>query len=567
MSTISGAQAVIKALEREGVDIVFGVPGGAILPAYDPLYDSSIRHVLARHEQGAGHMAEGYAWATGRVGVCIVTSGPAATNLVTPLANALMDSIPIVAITGQVATTSVGNDAFQEAYTTGITMNATKHNYFVTDPADIPDVIHEAFHIAATGRPGPVLVDLPKDILNAHLEWHKPTKLDLPGYRPTVGGHTRRINEAMDLIAESKRPVIYAGGGIIKAGASENLKKLAELSNSPVVTTLMGLGGFPGDHDLFLGMPGMHGTYAATTAIQKADLLVGLGVRFDDRVTGNPDFFAPHASVIHVDVDPAEIGKVRKAEVPIVGDVGRVLEQMLESWGDRPTPERGDWIERVSKWRADHPVKFDQQPDGPLKPQFVIEELYKKTGGDAIVVSGVGQHQMWAALHWKFSQPREWINSGGLGTMGFGVPAAIGAKAGKPERTVFLIDGDGSFQMTHQELATASEEGFPIKIALLNNGVHGMVRQWQTLFYGKRYSGSVLGRDSVNFPMLAEAMGCVGIRVETPEEVGPAIEKSLSINDRPVLIEFVVDPEEMVFPMVPAGGSNDQIILGLEDLA
>ncbi|MFW2340773.1 MAG: thiamine pyrophosphate-binding protein, partial [Acidimicrobiia bacterium] len=327
MSTISGAQAVIRALEREGVDIVFGLPGGAILPAYDPLYDSPIRHVLARHEQGAGHMAEGYAWATGRVGVCIVTSGPAATNLVTPLANALIDSIPIVAITGQVATTSVGNDAFQEAYTTGITMNATKHNYFVTRAEDIPDVIHEAFHIAATGRPGPVLVDLPKDILNAHLTWHEPPTLDLPGYKPTIDGHPRRVQEAIDMIAAAHKPVIYAGGGVIKAGASDSLRHFAEKVNAPVVTTLMGLGGFPGDHDLFLGMPGMHGTYAATTAIQKSDLLVGLGVRFDDRVTGNPDFFAPHASVIHVDVDPAEIGKVRQAEIPIVGDVGRVLEQ------------------------------------------------------------------------------------------------------------------------------------------------------------------------------------------------------------------------------------------------
>lgn len=359
--------------------------------------------------------------------------------------------------------------------------------------------------------------------------------------------------------------MIYAGGGVIKANASDNLRRLAELTGAPVVTTLMGLGAFPGEHKQFLGMPGMHGTYTATTAIQKADLLVGLGVRFDDRVTGNPDFFAPHASVIHVDVDPAEIGKVRQAEIPIVGDVGRVLEQMVAGWGDRTT-DYSEWMDRIERWRNDHPVKYDRQSEGDLKPQFVIEELYRRTGGDAIVVAGVGQHQMWTALHWKFSNPREWINSGGLGTMGFGVPAAIGAKAGCPDRTVYLIDGDGSFQMTHQELATASEEGFAIKIALLNNGVHGMVRQWQTLFYGERYSASELGRESVNFPMLAEAMGCVGIRVETPEEVGPAIEKSLTINDRPVLIEFVVDPNEMVFPMVPAGGSNDQIILGPEDL-
>jgi acetolactate synthase I/II/III large subunit len=561
MTKMTGAQALITSLEYEGVDIVFGVPGGAILPAYDPLLDSPIRHILARHEQGAGHMAEGFAWATGRVGVCIATSGPGATNLVTPLADALMDSVPLVAITGQVPTTSVGNDAFQEAYTTGITMPATKHNYFVTDPNDIADTIHEAFHIASTGRPGPVLVDLPKDILNQTLTWKNPKALNLPGYKPTVDGHPRRIKEAVELIAHAKRPVLYVGGGVIKANGSKELRRLAELTGAPVSTTLMGRGAFPDSHPLAMGMPGMHGTYTSITAIQKADLLISIGVRFDDRVTGNPKFFAPHAKVIHVDVDPAEIGKVRAAEVPIVGDARRVMEQMIEAWGERDVPDRTAWLDTIRRWQQEYPLRYDQDADGPIKPQFVVEELYRLTGGDATVVAGVGQHQMWTSQFWKFDRPRRWINSGGLGTMGFAVPAAIGAKAGMPDDLIFAIDGDGCFQMTFNELITAAVEKIPVKIAVFNNGVHGMVTQWQRLFYGGRFSGTILG-DVIDYPKLAEAMGCAGFKAETPDEVGPTLEKALAIDDRPVVVEMVVDREEMVFPMVPAGGSNDEVILG-----
>ncbi len=564
MSKITGAQALIKALEHEEVDIAFGVPGGAILPAYDPLLDSSVRHVLARHEQGAGHMAEGYAWATGRVGVCIATSGPGATNLVTPLADALMDSVPMVAITGQVPTSAVGNDAFQEAYTVGITMPATKHNYFVTDAGEIPDVVHEAFHIASTGRPGPVLIDIPKDILNASMDWRNPVDLNLPGYKPTTEGHPRRVREAIELIAAAERPVLYVGGGAIKANAADEVRRFAEISGTPVTTTLMARGAFPDSHPLAMGMPGMHGTYTAITAIQKCDVLVSVGARFDDRVTGNPKFFAPNAKVIHIDVDPAEIGKVRVPEIPIVGDAKRVLEQMIEAWGERETPDRKAWLDTVRTWQRNHPLRYEQSPDGPIKPQFVVEELYRITGGDAIVVSGVGQHQMWASQFWKFEDPRRWINSGGLGTMGFAVPAAIGAKAGMPDDLVYAIDGDGCFQMTFQELITAATDGIPVKVAVMNNGVHGMVTQWQRLFYGGRYSASQLG-NKVDYVKLAEAMSCVGLRAETPDEVAPAIEKSLSVDDRPVVVEFVVDPEEMVFPMVPAGGSNDDVILGPSD--
>ncbi len=561
MTTISGAQALIRALEAEDVEVAFGVPGGAILPAYDPLLDSSVRHILARHEQGAGHMAEGYAWATGRVGVCIATSGPGATNLVTPLADALMDSVPVVAITGQVPTTAVGNDAFQEAYTTGITMPATKHNYFVTNPEDIPDVVHEAFHIASTGRPGPVLIDLPKDILNAQMTWHSAaTELDLPGYRPTVEGHPRRVKEAVELMANARRPVLYVGGGVIKAGGSEALLELANRTGIPVTTTLMGRGCFPDSHPLAMGMPGMHGTYAAITAIQKSDLLVSIGVRFDDRVTGDPTKFAPSAQVVHVDVDPAEIGKVRTPEVPIVGDAKRVLEQLVEAWGTRAQPDRSEWLNQIRAWQRDHPLTYDQQPDGPIKQQYVIEEIHRITGGDAIVVAGVGQHQMWTSQFWKFEDPRRWINSGGLGTMGFAVPAAIGAAVGMPDELVYAIDGDGCFQMTSQELITAAEEGIPVKIAVMNNSVYGMVTQWQKLFYNERYSASKLG-SKVDYVMLAEAMGCAGLRASTPDEVAPAIEKSLAIDDRPVVVEFVVDPEEMVFPMIPSGGSNDEVIV------
>ena len=564
MST--GADILIRALEYEGVDVMFGVPGGAILPAYDPILASPIRHILARHEQGAGHMAEGYAWATGRVGVCIATSGPGATNLVTPLADALIDSVPLVAITGQVPTHAVGNDAFQEAYTTGITMPATKHNYFVTEVEDIPDVVHEAFHIAATGRPGPVLVDVPKDVLNRETAWRDPSPLNLPGYKPTSDGHPLRIKEAVGLIASSERPVLYVGGGVIKADAHAELRRFAELAGVPVTTTLMGRGAIPDDHPLALGMPGMHGTYTAITALQRADLLIAIGVRFDDRVTGNPASFATGAKVIHADVDPAEIGKVRVADIPIVGDARRVLVQLIEAWGTRPTPDRSEWLDTLAGWQRRYPLHYDQRPDGPIKPQFVVEELHRLTGGDAVLVAGVGQHQMWASQFWRFTEPRRWINSGGLGTMGFAVPAAIGAKAGRPDELVYAIDGDGCFQMTLQELITAATEEIPIKVAVINNGAHGMVKQWQKLFYGGRLSASLLG-DKLDYPKLAEAMGCVGLRAETPDEVAPAIEKSLAVDDRPVVVEFVVDPDEMVFPMVPAGGSNDDVILGLEGTA
>jgi len=561
MTKMTGAQALIASLEHEGVDVMFGVPGGAILPAYDPLLDSPIRHVLARHEQGAGHMAEGYAWATGRVGVCMATSGPGATNLVTPLADALMDSVPIVAITGQVPTSAVGNDAFQEAYTTGITMPATKHNYFVTDPGEITEIIHEAFHIASTGRPGPVLVDIPKDILNQSTIWHPPHDLALPGYKPTVDGHPRRVKEAVELIHDAKRPVLYVGGGVIKANGASALRRLAEATGIPVTTTLMGRGAFPDSHPLAMGMPGMHGTYTAITAIQKADLLIAVGVRFDDRVTGNPKFFAPHAKVIHIDVDPAEIGKVRAADIPIVGDAGRVLEQLLAAWGDREAADLRAWTETINRWKSEYPLRYEQTPDGPIKPQFVVEELYRLTDGDATIVAGVGQHQMWASQFWKFEDPRRWINSGGLGTMGFAVPAAIGAKAGTPDELVFALDGDGCFQMTFNELITASTEKIPMKVAVFNNGVHGMVTQWQRLFYNSRFSATYLG-DGIDYPKLAESLGCVGLKAETPDELGPALEKALAIDDRPVVVEVVVDREEMVFPMVPAGGSNDEVILG-----
>lgn len=562
--TSTGASTLLQALANEQVDLVFGVPGGAILPFYDKLYDSSIRHVLARHEQGAGHMAEGYAWATGRVGVCVATSGPGATNLVTPLADALVDSVPMVAITGQVPTGAVGNDAFQEAYTTGITMPATKHNYFITDPAEIPDVVHEAFHIASTGRPGPVLIDVPKDILNAPMEWTEPGPISLPGYKPTIEGHVPRIREAADLIERAERPALYVGGGIIKANASAQLRALAERTGVPVTTTLMGRGAFPDTHRMALGMPGMHGTYPAIAALQRADLVVAVGVRFDDRVTGDPAAFAPEAKVVHIDVDPAEIGKVRHADVPIVGDARAVLTQLIEAWGDRQPPDRSGWSELISRWKRDHPLHYEQEPDGPIKPQYVIEELYRLTGGDATIVAGVGQHQMWASQYWKFEDPRRWINSGGLGTMGFAVPAAIGAKAGRPDELVVAVDGDGCFQMTFQELITAATDGIPVKVVVFNNGVHGMVTQWQRLFYSNRFSASQLG-NKVDYAMLAEAMGCHGFRASTPDDLAPTLEKALSTDDAPVVVEVVVDPEEMVFPMVPAGGSNDEVYVSREE--
>ena len=564
---LTGAQALIKSLEMEGVEVMFGLPGGAILPVYDPIIDSTIRHILVRHEQGAGHMAEGYAHVTGRPGVAMVTSGPAATNIVTPLCDAYMDSIPMVVVTGQVPSVAIGSDAFQECDTTGITMSVTKHNWLVMDAQDIPRIVREAFHIATTGRPGPVLVDVPKDVSMQEMEWYWPDSVDLPGYKPTTIGHPRMIKEAARLIGESRRPVIYAGGGILKSRGAEALRALAEMTGIPVVTTLMARGAFPDRHELCLGMPGMHGNYTAVTAMQKSDLLIALGSRFDDRVTGKVPAFAPEAKIIHVDIDPAELGKVRRPDVPIVGDCRRVIEELVKAvdalGGAASQPDRSEWMAQLRRWQAEYPLHYDQSFDegGALKPQYVLEQLRDATPDDTIVVSGVGQHQMWTSQYWKFDHPYTWVNSGGLGTMGFAVPAAIGAKVGMPDRMVWAVDGDGCFQMTAQELVTASAERIPVKVAILNNAYLGMVRQWQEMFYEERYSEVYLSPDLPDYVKWAEAMGCVGLRVERPEEVLPAIEKANSIDDRPVVIDFRTDSSEKVYPMVAAGHSNDEIIV------
>lgn len=564
---MTGARAVIRSLETAGVEVVFGHPGGAILPAYDPIVDSPIRHVLARHEQGAGHMAEGYAQATGRVGVAIATSGPGGTNMVTPLANALMDSIPLVVITGQVATSAVGGDAFQEADITGITMPVTKHNEMVGDPDRIPGAIAEAFHIASTGRKGPVLIDIPKDVLASDVttfEW--PERISLPGYKPTVRGHSKMVREAVDTILAAEAPVVYAGGGILAAGAETVLAEFVEALNLPVVTTLMARGAFPDSHPQHLGMPGMHGHWTAVTAMQKADLLIALGTRFDDRVTGSLDDFAPGAKIVHVDIDPAEIGKNKPVDVPIVGDVATVLGQLMEvvAKSEASRADLSGWWATLRGWLADHPLTHDQQPDGPLKPQTVVRALNEARAADSIIVTGVGQHQMWASQLIDHDRPRSWINSGGLGTMGYGVPASIGAKVGRPDAQVILIDGDGSFQMTLQELATARTEGIPVIFTVLNNGVLGMVRQWQELFYDRRFSQIDLAVDVPDLVKLAEAFGCRGFRVEKVNELGPTLEKALAVTDVPVVIDFRIDPEEKVFPMVPAGQSNDAIIENMD---
>jgi acetolactate synthase I/II/III large subunit len=569
---LNGGQALIKSLEMEGVEVMFGLPGGAILPVYDPIIDSPIRHILVRHEQGAGHMAEGYAHATGRPGVAMVTSGPGATNIVTPLCDAMMDSIPIVVITGQVPSAAIGTDAFQECDTIGITRSVTKHNELITSAQDIPRVIREAFHIATTGRPGPVLVDIPKDIVdprnpNSAMEWYWPETLDLPGYKPTTKGHPKMIREAARLISESHRPVIYAGGGILKARAAEALRELAELTGIHVVTTLMARGSFPDSHPLCLGMPGMHGNYTAVTSMQRSDLLIALGSRFDDRVTGKVGAFAPDAKIVHVDIDPAELGKVRRPDVPIVGDCKAVIEELIKAVRDgAPQPDRSAWDRQLDEWRAKFPLHYEQgwEEGDSLKPQFCVESLRDAAPEGTIVVSGVGQHQMWSSQLWRFEQPYTWVNSGGLGTMGFAVPAAIGAKVGMPGRTVWAIDGDGCFQMTAQELVTAAAERIPIKVAILNNAYLGMVRQWQELFYEERYSEVYLSPDLPDYKMWAEAMGCVGLRVESPDEVATAIEKANSVDDRPVVIDFRCDSDEKVYPMVAAGTSNDDIILGPE---
>jgi acetolactate synthase-1/2/3 large subunit len=563
MSEMTGARSLMRSLESAGVDVIFGIPGGAILPAYDPLLDSPIRHILMRHEQGAGHAAEGYAQATGKVGVCMATSGPGATNLVTPLADAFMDSVPIVAITGQVPRPVIGNDAFQEADITGITMPITKHSYKVMDPEEIPTAIAEAFHIASTGRPGPVLVDIPKDVLQeaTHFEW--PSSVKLPGYRPNGKPNQKQIRAAMDLLREAKKPVLYVGGGVVKARAAAELMRFAEALGAPVVTTLMARGAFPDSHPLCLGMPGMHGNYAAVTAMQKCDLLVSLGARFDDRVTGNLSTFAAGAKIIHADIDPAEIGKNRAADVPIVGDAKAVLAELADAAEQTfaQTPlDLSAWVSEVTTWSKKYPILYDQPEDGPIKPQFVVDRFAAATQGDAVVVTGVGQHQMWASQLMPCNKPNSFVTSGGLGTMGFGVPAAFGAKIGRPDEKVVCIDGDGCFQMTAQELATATIEKVPFTVAILNNSHLGMVRQWQELFYEERYSEVHLPQVP-DYVKLAEAYGGVGLRATTPEDVDVVIDKALGIDDRPCVIDFRVSQNEMCFPMVPAGASNDDLIL------
>ena len=562
---ITGAQSLVRSLEHAGVDVVFGIPGGAILPAYDPLMDSTkVRHILVRHEQGAGHAAEGYAQATGRVGVCMATSGPGATNLVTAIADAYMDSVPIVAITGQVPSANIGTDAFQEADIRGITMPITKHNYLVTDPAEIPRAIAEAFHIAGTGRPGPVLVDIAKDALQASTTFSWPEQIDLPGYRPVTRPHAKQVREAARMIVEAKRPVLYVGGGVIKAHASEELRRLADLTGIPVTTTLMARGAFPDSHPLHLGMPGMHGSVAAVGALQKSDLLITLGARFDDRVTGRLDSFAPDALVIHADIDPAEISKNRTADVPIVGDAREVIADLITAIEAEHAAGRvgdyAEWAAQLSRMKATYPLGYDIPADGTLSPQYVIERLGAIVGPDAIYAAGVGQHQMWAAQFIKYELPGTWLNSGGAGTMGYGVPAAMGAKVGRPDKTVWAVDGDGCFQMTNQELVTCAINDIPIKVALINNSSLGMVRQWQSLFYESRYSNTDLHSHRIpDFVKLADAYGCHGLRCESADEVDATIEKAMSLDDAPVVVDFVVHKDAMVWPMVAAGTSNDDI--------
>ncbi|MGH3787915.1 MAG: acetolactate synthase large subunit [Pseudonocardiaceae bacterium] len=563
---VTGAQSLVRSLEALGCEAVFGIPGGAVLPAYDPLLDSTaVRHVLVRHEQGAGHAATGYAQATGRVGVCMATSGPGATNLVTPLADAHMDSVPVVAITGQVPRPAIGSDAFQEADITGITMPITKHNLLVKDPAEIPRAIAEAFHLASTGRPGPVLVDIPKDVLQEQTTFAWPPELQLPGYRPTTRPHGKQIREAARLIATARRPVLYVGGGVIKAQATADLRELAELTGAPVVTTLMARGAFPDSHPQHVGMPGMHGTVTAVAAMQRSDLLVALGSRFDDRVTGQLSTFAPDAAVVHADIDPAEISKNRRADVPIVGDCAEVIGELITAVRaefESGRPDLAAWWRQLNNWQQTFPLGYDRPTDGMLSPQFAIERIGALVGPDAIYTAGVGQHQMWAAQFIKYEKPGSWINSGGLGTMGFAVPAAMGAKLGRPDVAVWAIDGDGSFQMTNQELATCAIENIPIKVAIINNGSLGMVRQWQNLFYSERYSQTDLGTHSriPDFVMLAEALGCVGLRCEAEPDVDKIIRQAMEIDDRPVVIDFVVGKDAQVWPMVAAGTGNNYIM-------
>jgi len=562
---MTGATSLVKSLEAAGVDVMFGIPGGAILPAYDPIFDSTIRHILVRHEQGAGHAATGYAQVTGRAGVCIATSGPGATNLVTPLMDAAMDSVPLVAITGQVPTAAIGTDAFQEADIRGITMPFTKHSYLVTDPADIPRAVAEAFHIANTGRPGPVLIDIAKDALQKETTFNWSETIKLAGYKPQIAPNQSAIDDAAALIAQSAKPVFYIGGGVIKANAAPELCQLVELLGAPVVTTLMARGAFPDSHPLHMGMPGMHGTVAAVTSLQKADLLITLGARFDDRVTGKLSTFAVNSKVIHADIDPAEIGKNRHADVGIIGDVRETIKALIPALKIALAKQRADltpWLNSINNLKSTYSLGFDIPEDGSLSPQLVIQRIGQISGTDTIFTSGVGQHQMWASQFISYEKPRTWLNSGGAGTMGYGVPAAMGAKVGAPEATVWAIDGDGCFQMTNQELVTCALNNIPIKVAIINNESLGMVRQWQTLFYEGRYSNTSLDSKRIpNFPMLAEAMGCVGLACDNPADLDKTIEMAMSINDQPVVVDFRVHKDAMVWPMVAAGTSNDDIMI------
>ena len=564
-TAMTGATALVKSLEAAGVEVMFGLPGGAILPAYDPIYDSTIRHILVRHEQGAGHAATGYAQVSGRAGVCIATSGPGATNLVTPLMDASMDSVPLVAITGQVPSAAIGTDAFQEADIRGITMPFTKHNYLITDPDEIAGAIAEAFHIATTGRPGPVLVDIAKDALQKMTTFNWPTSINLAGYKPQSTPNAQAITDAAALIAQSSKPVFYVGGGVIKANAAAQLRVLVELLGAPVVTTLMARGAFPDSHPLHMGMPGMHGTVAAVTALQKADLLITLGARFDDRVTGKLSTFAPNAKILHADIDPAEIGKNRHADVAVVGDIRETMAALvpaLKAALAKNKPDLTAWLRQMNSLKSTYPLGFDVPEDGSLSPQLVIQRLGQISGTDTIFTAGVGQHQMWASQFISYEHPRTWLNSGGAGTMGYGVPAAMGAKVAAPDTTVWAIDGDGCFQMTNQELVTCALNNIPIKVAIINNESLGMVRQWQTLFYDSRYSNTSLESKRVpNFPMLAESMGCVGLACDRPEDLDKTIEKAMSINDQPVVVDFRVHRDAMVWPMVAAGTSNDEIMI------
>jgi acetolactate synthase-1/2/3 large subunit len=560
----SGAEILVETLCEQGVEVIFGFPGGVMLNIYDVLFDAPIRHILVRHEQGAAHAADGYARATGRVGVCMTTSGPGATNLVTGICTACMDSVPIVALTGQVATELIGGDAFQEADIVGITRPITKHSYLVKDTGDIARVVKEAFHIAKTGRPGPVLIDLPKDVTGNRIKLARSETVELRGYKPVMKGNPRQIARVVDAILSAHRPVIYAGGGAIISDAHPELKKLAESLQIPVTLTLMGLGAFPGTHPLFLGMLGMHGTYAANMAISESDLVLALGARFDDRVTGKIDEFAPEARIIHIDIDPSAISKNVKVDIPIVGDLKTVLKELLKKLGDKQKPWkkiREKWIKQVSAWKEEHPLGYEPG-EGTIKPQFVVEKIYEVTRGDAIVITEVGQNQMWAAHYYKFTKPRTFLSSGGLGTMGYGLPASIGAKTGRPDKIVVDIAGDGSIQMNIQELCTAVQNRIPVKVAILNNQYLGMVRQWQEMFYGKRYSHTSMAI-APDFKKLAEAYGAKGYTVTDPDDVVPVLKEAL-FSDEVCVMDFRVEPEECVYPMVPPGEGIRNMILGPE---